>query len=418
MNKKSVSAGYDIMETNGETWIETGNVMRFEYTEEIRSIWENQSGDFPLFLAENPKLFAPVTPEQKKENELLVQEFSRKIKKRMQQKPRKKELEKQWELELEAELMDFMEREHVICLAQWIEEERLSVCKQAIRRFLERVRDFDATLKEAQIWQAMRNYFIYMMIVDMQGERQNARDPILAYSLLYPYTDNYIDDACILREEKERYNRMIARKLGGEEAAPANLLERKTCRLLDMILNSYEGMAKDRVAGVLLQLLNAQNNSIGQQKIQPTQRRILEISIDKGSTSVLADYLFSTADWREEEERFYLKFGFLLQLVDDLQDIGEDKKAGSHTLMTEAKGEKGLEACVNRLLWFSWNVIAAFKPRNPQLKNFVLKNCVGITLLAAVLNQQSFSGEYIKKLEPYLPFSADFVFRMKNSALQ
>lgn len=390
-------------------------VMRLEYTEEIRSVWENQSTDFPFFLTENPKLFAPVPSEQKRENELLVQEFSGKMKKKMQKKPRGREAERQWEQELETELMDFLKREHVICLTHWFDEERLSVYKREIRCFLERVRSFDASLKEAQIWQAMRNYFIYMMIVDMQGERQNADDSILAYSLLYPYTDNYIDDAHIRRGEKERYNRMIACKLGGEETAPQNLLEQRTCRLLDMILDSYENEAKDRVAGVLLQLLYAQNESIGQQKTQLTQSRILEISIEKGSTSVLADYLFSTADWREDEERFYRKFGFLLQLVDDLQDMEEDIKAGSSTLITEAEGEQELEACVNRLLWFSWNVIAEFKPRNSQLKEFVLKNCIGITLLAALLNQQSFSGEYIKKLEPYLPFSADFVARMKKS---
>ena len=75
---------------------------------------------------------------------------------------------------------------------------------------------------------------------------------------------------------------------------------------------------------------------IGQQQKSVTEEQILEISIRKGSTSVLADYLFATPDWTEYEESFYLKFGFILQLVDDLQDIEEDRKSGSHTLMTEA----------------------------------------------------------------------------------
>ena len=204
------------------------------------------------------------------------------------------------------------------------------------KHFIDRVRGFDADLNAGQIWQAMRNYFIYAMIVEMQGERQNAANPILAYSLLYPYTDNYIDDKTTTKKEKERYNRMIARKLKGEPVLAQSALEEKTCRLLDMIGDAYEGEAKKKVIGTLLQLLEAQNYSIRQQKAGISEDEILGISIWKGSTSVLADYLFATQDWREKEEGFYLRFGFLLQLVDDLQDMEEDKKEGSHTLMIKA----------------------------------------------------------------------------------
>lgn len=97
-----------------------------------------------------------------------------------------------------------------------------------------------------------------------------------------------------------------------------------------------------------------------------SETRILDISIWKGSTSVLADYLFAAADWTEYEETFYLKFGFLLQLVDDLQDMEEDQKAERNTLMTAA--------------------------RNPQF----------------------FSKRYLKALEPYLPFPLDFIKKMKK----
>lgn len=383
-------------------------------TEDIRAVWENQPVDFPVFLEENPTLFPTVGLEQKKENEALVQEFSRKMKKKMQKRPKKKELQEQWERELEADFTDFMGREKMICLSQWMSQELLLNCKEETKHFLDRVRGFDGTLDDAQIWQTLRNYFIYIMIVEMQGEKQNADDPILAYSLLYPYTDNYIDDEQILREEKEHYNRMIAQKLNGEEASPQTLLEERTCRLLDMVLNAYEGTARNRVAETLLRLLKAQNKSIEQQKSEATKEKILEISIAKGSASVLADYLFATDDWKEYEESFYLKFGFLLQLVDDLQDIEEDQKTGSRTLMTEVKDEQEREACVNRLLWFSRNVITDFKPRNPGLKDFVLKNCVEVTLLSAAMGPQFFSEEYLKTLEPYLPFSLKFLKNRKT----
>lgn len=383
-------------------------------TKEIRAAWEKQPDQFPDFLRENPNIFSKTESRQKKENEALVQEFTHKIQKKLRQKPERKEQQEQWEQNLEQDFMAFLAREKILNLSEWMSPELLHEFKRETKHFTDRVRAFDETLTPAQIWQALRNYFIYAMIVNMQGKEQNAGNPILAYSLLYPYTDNYIDDDRIAKPEKERYNQMIALKLKGEMTIPQNVLEEKTCRLLDMILTAYENPAKKEIAETLLQLLQAQNCSIGQQKASVTEEQILEISMWKGSTSVLADYLFATADWTEYEKSFYLKFGFLLQLVDDLQDIEEDQKSGSHTLMTEAERRHGLEQCVNRLLWFTWNVIREFDPINPGLKDFVLKYCVEISLLTAAMRPQFFSKKYLKALEPYLPFSLEFIKKMKK----
>ena len=74
-----------------------------------------------------------------------------------------------------------------------------------------------------------------------------------------------------------------------------------------MILSAYEGEAKNKVVSVLLQLLEAQSCSIGQMKQDIEEERILEISIRKGGSSVLADYLFATEDWREQEALVYME---------------------------------------------------------------------------------------------------------------
>ncbi len=380
----------------------------------IKAEWEKQPEAFPVFLEKHPEIFPAVGDMQKKENEALIEEFSARMQKKAEQRPEGKEGLKQWEQEMEQELKCFLKKEKMLSLSEWINPVLFHEFEKETKHFIDRVRGFDADLNAGQIWQAMRNYFIYAMIVEMQGERQNAANPILAYSLLYPYTDNYIDDKTTTKEEKERYNRMIARKLKGEPVLAQSALEEKTCRLLDMIGDAYEGEAKKKVIGTLLQLLEAQNYSIRQQKAGISEDEILGISIWKGSTSVLADYLFATQDWREKEEGFYLRFGFLLQLVDDLQDMEEDKKEGSHTLMIKAAEQKRLEGQVNRLLWFIWDTVRAFEPRNPGLKGFVLKNCVEITLLSVAMSAQHFLKEYIKALEPYLPLSVEFIKKMKK----
>ena len=358
----------------------------------IKAEWEKQPEAFPVFLEKHPEIFPAVGDMQKKENEALIEEFSARMQKKAEQRPEGKEGLKQWEQEMEQELKCFLKKEKMLSLSEWINPVLFHEFEKETKHFIDRVRGFDADLNAGQIWQAMRNYFIYAMIVEMQGERQNAANPILAYSLLYPYTDNYIDDKTTTKEEKERYNRMIARKLKGEPVLAQSALEEKTCRLLDMIGDAYEGEAKKKVIGTLLQLLEAQNYSIRQQKAGISEDEILGISIWKGSTSVLADYLFATQDWREKEEGFYLRFGFLLQLVDDLQDMEEDKKEGSHTLMIKAAEQKRLEGQVNRLLWFIWDTVRAFEPRNPGLKGFVLKNCVDDNQeLARILSERTHS---------------------------
>ena len=317
--------------------------------------------------------------------------------------------------------MEFQGQERIICAAETMGKELLEEFVREAKRFIDRVRAFDGELDQAQIWQAFRNYLIYAIIVDMQGERQNAGDQILAYSLLYPYTDNYIDNEKIPQECKERYNRMIADKLRGCGVTPQSPLEERTCLLLDMILGICSEPAEKKISGMLLQLLYAQSSSIGGritdvsgdipvEKIpEKSTEQILETSIWKGSTSVVADYLLSTPHWTQKEEKFYRKFGFLLQLIDDLQDIEEDRRSGNRTLMAQCRELSVREKYVNRLLWYSWRVLTEFEPVNPRMKEFVLKNCVAIILDAASVNAQFFSKAYLEELQPYMLFSVEFI---------
>lgn len=155
-----------------------------EYIKEIRKLWAGQPGTFPVFLEENPGIFKKVDAAQKKENEKLIEEISQKMRKKAQQRPEGEEERTQWEYELEQELKGVLEKEKILCLSEWMGGELLDAFERETKNFIGKVRGFDEALKPEQIWQAMRNYFIYGMIVEMQGGEQNADDPILAYSLL------------------------------------------------------------------------------------------------------------------------------------------------------------------------------------------------------------------------------------------
>src|SRR5579863_5417575 len=63
---------------------------------------------------------------------------------------------------------------------------------------------------------------------------------------------------------------------------------------------------------------------------------LLRITCGKGGTSVLADAYLARGELTAEEAEFGFTWGVLLQLGDDLQDVGEDLERGSETLFTRA----------------------------------------------------------------------------------
>ena len=381
----------------------------------IISKWNSLPEDFPDFL--------PIyTDKEQEENEsllsFLISEFRSSLT-AYQQQPCKELAH-----EIKKKLYHVIDIENILQIKKHIPKELFSDFEQNLELFLEKTKAFDETLSPENIWQAMRNYLIYCMIVNLQGEKQNCRDTILGYSLLYPYTDNYIDKLHRKTTDKNSYNQLIRKTLMGENVTPTNFYEEKTKQLLLLVQNSYSNdfIRKENASSLLLLMLEAQEKSINQiHKLgtkKLTKDEILHISVYKGGLSVFIDYLFSIdfdfSSVTEAEMIFYLCFGLILQLADDLQDIAEDKKNHSQTLMSYAKTKDQLEHTVNRLFHFTHTCIANFSPRNTQLHTFTLQNCELMLLAAIAKNAKYFSKVYLEKIEQHLPFSISFLEKAKN----
>lgn len=367
--------------------------------------WHSMPDTFPDFLQE-------FSQDEKNANGELVSQLLEKLQD-MPEDPSEEQKE-----QIENELAAFLEKEQIIHAKKYISDELMGEFRENIELFIKRAKAFDENLSRESIWQAMRNYLIYAMIVNLQGQRQNCRDTILGYSLLYPYTDNYIDRLHRARNSKDSYNALIRSVLKGQAVCPQNDYEEKTRQLLELVMGHYSGdlgkpAKRKEAAELLLLMLEAQEKSIRQMRSFGvagfTADEILRISSYKGGVSVFLDYLFSIdldeASMTEEEKAFYLSFGLILQLADDLQDIKEDRKNHIRTLMTFCQRKRRREATVNRLLHFTQSCITDFHPKNPELKPFVLQNCRLLLLTAVAQNTKYFSGKYLKKVEPYLPLS-------------
>ena len=128
--------------------------------------------------------------------------------------------------------------------------------------FARRARQFDPTISDEDIYQASRNVMT-MNFFQMLLNLPVALTPsVFAYSMLYPYTDNYLDDPKIARDTKLSFNQRFRRRLLGEAIRPVNTHEKAICDLVAMIEGEFDRSAYPQVYESLLVIHAAQVRSL------------------------------------------------------------------------------------------------------------------------------------------------------------
>jgi len=186
-------------------------------------------------------------------------------------------------------------------------------------------RRFDESLSMAEIIQANRNAWTACGLQPLLGESIRLTPSILAYSLLYPYTDNFLDRPNTSPEQKHHFGQRFQARLEGGGPVACNTHEASLWALVDLIELQYPRAAFPQVYHCLLAIHRAQQESVAQLTYDATTRgEVLRISCAKGGTSVLADACLARGEINQQESRFAFAWGVLLQLGDDLQDVRED----------------------------------------------------------------------------------------------
>lgn len=332
---------------------------------------------------------------------------------------------KKWTKEMETLFHDLLSDEPILGIRRAMSEESLSSFQASMKGFLRQVRSFAPEMKSEDIGQALRNFMVYSIFREQNGLPQDCPSSIFGYSMLYPFTDNFLDDPARTPEEKKHFNLLIHHTISGLPITPQSGHEEKTAQLLARIAAVYpdsssaasygETAGKDIRQGLLL-MLEAQEISQKQtdDSLPLTERNIMDISIYKGGLSVLIDRFFINLKMTEEDLFFYFGFGFLLQLCDDLQDIGEDKKNGSRTLLSSCNGPCETAARVNQLFSYTAALFDSCPCQNPAFRDFLRHNCYELILTSALGSGSWFDNAYLKKLEEYLPVSLSFLTEQKE----
>jgi hypothetical protein len=276
-------------------------------------------------------------------------------------------------------------------------------------------RKFDSSLSTGDIIQASRNAWTACGLQPLLGAPMELTPAILAYSLLYPYTDNYLDQQHISRGEKLRFSEKFRCRLRGERLSPVNHHERSVWTMVQLIEEQYPRDRYPAVFESLLAIHCAQEQSLAQlgNVGRITEQDLLRISCFKGGTSVLADAFLVHGHLTAQQSRFAFEWGVLLQLGDDLQDVHEDLERASDTLFTRAvRSGCRLDDLASQLLNFS-DVVAAQMialPHGDETHNALLRmSWRSLILMAVAQAHECFSPAMLDDLERCSPFRFAFL---------
>ncbi len=276
-------------------------------------------------------------------------------------------------------------------------------------------RQFDEGLSMADIIQANRNAWTACGLQPLLGERIELTPSILGYSLLYPYSDNYLDRVDVAAEEKRRFSERFRQRLGGGDLPPEDGREDALWALVGLIEGQYPREAFGQVFDCLLGIHRAQEESIAQLKSggDYAGAEVLRMSCAKGGSSVLADACLARGVLSEQESLFAFNWGVLLQLGDDLQDVRDDLQRGSATLFSHAaRVGTPLDELATQLLRFGeW--VGARMDELPcgsgMLKELLRTSWRSLIVGAVADSHEFFSPGFLEVTEESSPFRFEFL---------
>ena len=193
--------------------------------------------------------------------------------------------------------------------------------------FINKAKKFDPYITSADIFQALRNVWTMNLLQTIFAMDIKLTYPIFSYSILYPYTDNLLDSThASYLEKKERSNRLMDR-LKGNKLIPHDFYEEKVFRLVEIIEENYPRRYFYCLYQSLIAINTSQIESLKQYECKENENieDIIKLSFIKGGLSVLTDAYLIKGSLTIEEIMGAFGLGILLQLIDDLQDIKQDK---------------------------------------------------------------------------------------------
>lgn len=281
--------------------------------------------------------------------------------------------------------------------------------EEALKQFAWMARQFDPSISIGDIYQAGRNLWSMNFVQLLLGQPVEVTPSAFAYSMLYPYTDNYLDDPSVSEDAKRLFNRRFTLRLSGERVKPLNEREERIFSLVAMVEAQYDRRRHPLVYQSLLAIHKAQTRSLSllQGDASPYAVDVLGICFEKGGTSVLADgYLVAGSLTPSQQEKMFA-YGALTQLVDDLEDAQSDRESGLTTVFSQTLGRWRLDKITNRTLCFGERVVEILAVDAPPILDPLIelfREAVPLVIIQAAAGQgRYFSRDYALNMQGHFP---------------
>jgi hypothetical protein len=368
-----------------------------------------------------PVLGAPVPRERQRDNARAAERLLADAARRCEEYPDREDDRRAWREEVREIVRRFGEER-----LGWPEGYRSLLFAESFYdttvRFVREARRFDSEMKAEDVGQALRNVWIMNSLQLLLDRTVGFAPAIFGYSMLYPCTDNLLDDPAVSPETKAAFNRSLGLRLSGAAVLPRSTHEQKAFALVERIEAQYSRPHDADVFHSLLAIHRAQEDSLAQQRGDAAldAETLLRITVGKGGASLLADGYLVAGELRPEEAELCFGYGVFLQLLDDLQDCRADAEAGHATLFTRRAAQGPLDPLVGRLHRFMHRVLE----ESPRLagrryaarKDLILRNCTALLVSAVGEQPERFTPPFRRGLEERWPVDFASMTRLLRRA--
>lgn len=381
------------------------------YNEQYAEIWGKCSIDMPEFSKAYPK-------EDKLSREKFLDQFLNSIKAFRKDRIRGKSFTEADQQLFLSNIRDFLSNGLDFTEGQ-LELMFSDEMVEITRTFVRQAKTFDPDLAFNNIFQACRNMWIMNGLQLIMGIPMQVTPSIFAYSMLYPYTDNLIDDPNISSFEKLVFSERFRDRLSGAKLEPQNKTENAIFRLVGMIEKEYQRNEFPEVFESLLGIHDAQTNSMKllQQNTVIGELETLKICLAKGGASVLADGYLVAGKLTETQRYFLYGYGAYLQLLDDIQDVEEDRAAGLMTVFSRSAFRVQLDERLNKTYWFGEHVMRSlsfFDGQHIELFRSLMRRSMDLFIAEAIAQvPDAYSRKCIIEFENYSPFHFLYIRKRK-----
>ncbi len=383
------------------------------YIEHFSDLWENSPKVFPDFAC-------GYSPQQQGEREDRFSIIQEKLKKLQKKKNRQALKEGDAGKSFFPVFRDFLEsvfdfeRAHLEIILS-------DSFKNVSRDFFYKARQFGPELSPENIYQGLRNVWIMNGLQLMMGVPVEITPSVFSYSMIYPYSDNLLDDASLSGDEKREFSDRFNRRLHGEVSIPLNFTELQLFRLVSIIESQFPRREYPGVYESLYAIQKGQTRSLELMNCNGLEDRVVrEICFEKGGASVLADGYLVAGRLSAGQERALFGYGVYLQLLDDIQDINEDAAGNTKTLFACRKERVTLESFLYKTIHFgraAMEELRCFEGTEMDSMLGLMNRSIESMIIESVgLNPEAFPVKCLQQLERHSPLRFEFLRDKKSKS--